>query len=73
MKGLRMVTAGLLALSMSLAAVSAEIKESVLVVAADDVEEPDPEMLREYAEIIVNHVNDARLANTDLQLKFSQL
>lgn len=62
MKLLRTVTASLLALSMSFAAVSAELKQGMVVVHA---EEPDPELLREYAEIIVSQVNDLRMAYTD--------
>lgn len=63
MKFLRMLTAGMLAVSMSFAAVSAEIRQSTLTVAA--AETPDAALLKEYAEVIVNQVNDARLNYKD--------
>ncbi len=70
MKLLHIITAGLLSVSMSFAAVGGELRQSMLTAHAED---PDPELLREYAEIIVNQVNDARLSyqdpnNPDLQL-----
>lgn len=67
MKLMRMLTAGLLAMSMSVAAVSAEMKQSTIVVHAEN---PDPAILKDYAEIIINHVNDARRAEqlSELQM-----
>lgn len=65
MKFYRKAAALLLAASMSFAAVSAELKQSTAVKAA---EAPDPELLREYAEIIISQVNDARLSEPGVQL-----
>lgn len=70
MKFSRTATAALLAACMSFAAVSAELKQSSVVVHA---EEPDPKQLQEYAEIIINQVNDARLAEQGVQLNELQM
>lgn len=68
MKSFRMLTAGLLALSMSLIPASAQIvQNNTLTVSA--AETPSAEQLKEYTDIIVNQVNDVRVSNNLRELQ----